>query len=510
MWQETNTFAPRPTTLDDFRRYQLFEGPELVAALAGTGTELGGAIAAAREHRVEPVGLLFGAALPAGTVDRDAFERMLRGLVERARAASTLDGLVLSLHGAMVVDGHPDPEAEIVAALRAVLGDLPIGVALDYHANVSLDLARSADVLCGYRSYPHVDMAERGAEALELVVRMARSDTRPDRHLVKLPLLTVPHAQEDAVAPMRQLLAAADALRAEPDVWAASALPGFAYAETDRLGFAVYLAARSRAADRARELASLVWARREDFAAPLVGPDQAAAAATMAPYPVVLVDVADNVGGGSPGDGTALLHALARARATGSVAVIWDPAAVERAYDVDGARLAVPVGGHSDPRMGPPYPAAGPVRRYGAVSYLRGGTYMRGQRVDMGRVVVVEDPIGELVLTERRVVPFDDDHLTAVDVHPRSARAIVAKGAIAWKAAFGGYAARAIYTRTPGYCPAAVDQLDYRSRPAPCTRWSATPTGRRRWARRSRCPHDRLIRPGHSLISVDDQGAATD
>jgi len=467
IWQETNTFSPQPTSWEDFRRYQLFEGPDLVAALAGTGTELGGAIAAAREHRVRPVGLLFGAALPAGTVERVAFERMLRTLVERARVAPDLDGLVLSLHGAMVVDGHPDPEAEIVAALRAVLGELPIGVTLDYHANVGPALARAADVLCGYRSYPHVDMAERGAEALELVVRMVRGGARPDRHLVKLPLLTVPHAQEDAAAPMRQLLAAADALRADPDVWAASVLPGFAYAETDRLGFAVYVAARSRAADRARELAALVWARRAEFAAPLVGPDQAAAAATEAPYPVVLVDVADNVGGGSPGDGAVLLHALARARATGAVAVLWDPAAVARVHEEGAASVSLPVGGHSDPLMGPPYLASGPVRRYGPVDYLRTGSYMRGQRVEMGRVAVVEDRIGQLVLTEHRVVPFDDDHLAAVDVWPRSARAIVAKGAIAWKAAFGGYAARAVYARTPGYCPAAVDQLSYRSRPEP-------------------------------------------
>jgi microcystin degradation protein MlrC len=92
---------------------------------------------------------------------------------------------------------------------------------------------------------------------------------------------------------------------------------------------------------------------------------------------------------------------------------------------------------------------------------------MRGQRVDMGRVAVVETPIGEIVLTERRVVPFDDDHLRAVGVRPRAARAIVAKGAIAWKAAFGPYAAWSIYCRTPGYCPAAVDQLTYRSRPRP-------------------------------------------
>ncbi|WP_326636059.1 M81 family metallopeptidase [Streptosporangium sp. NBC_01755] len=470
IWQETNTFAVEPTTLADFRRYQFFEGPELVASLRGTGTEPGGAIDAARQRSAYPVGLFFGAALPSGTVRSQAFESMLRRLVAITRARLPLDGLVLSLHGAMVVDGHPDPEAEIVTALRAVVGDIPIGATLDYHANVGATLPEVTDILVGYRTYPHVDMAERGAEAMEAVLRLlraSRTGRRPARHLERLPLLTVPPAQEDVAEPMRSILAAAEQLRAEPGVWAASALPGFAYAESGRLGFAVYLAAETHAVPRARELAAHVWRERDAFSAPLVGPADAVAAVAGVRGPTVLVDVADNVGGGSPGDGTALLHALTRAGVSGVVAVIWDPVSVSAAHAGSADRMELWVGGHSDPAMGPPFRASGPVRRFGSVSYLRTGSYMRGQRVEMGRVAVIEAPIGAIVLTENRVVPFDDDHLRALDLAPRSARVIVAKGAIAWKAAFAGYAAQTVYVRTPGYCPAALDQLDYRSRPAP-------------------------------------------
>ncbi|MEU8270611.1 M81 family metallopeptidase [Sphaerisporangium sp. NPDC049002] len=472
VWQETNTFTPEPTTLADFRRYQLFEGPELVASLRGTGTELGGAIDAARQRSARPVGLLFGAALPAGMVLSHAFESMLRRLVANARAQLPLDGLVLSLHGAMVVEGHPDPEAEIVTALRAVVGDIPIGATLDYHANVGAALPKITNILVGYRTYPHVDMAERGAEAMTAVLRLlrpSRAGRRPARHLEKLPLLTVPPAQEDVAEPMRSILDATERLREEPGVWAASALPGFAYAESGRLGFAVYLAAETHAAPRARELAAHVWRERDAFSARLASPADAVAAvaATRGLGPTVLVDVADNVGGGSPGDGTALLHALDQAGVSGAVAVIWDPASVAVAHARSADRMELWVGGHSDPAMGPPFRASGPVRRFGPVSYLRTGSYMRGQRVEMGRVAVIEASIGTIVLTENRVVPFDDDHLRALGIAPRAASAIVAKGAIAWKAAFAGYAARTVYVRTPGYCPAALDQLDYRSRPAP-------------------------------------------
>src|SRR5262249_18725034 len=148
----------------------------------------------------------------------------------------------------------------------------PIGVTLDYHANLGAALPHLADVLVGYRTYPHVDMAERGAQAMSLVLRAARAGRGPDRQLVKLPLLTVPPAQEDVAEPMRSILATTEALCAEPGVWTASALPGFAYAESDRLGFGVYVAADARAGDRARELAGQVWRERDAFQAPLVDP----------------------------------------------------------------------------------------------------------------------------------------------------------------------------------------------------------------------------------------------
>jgi microcystin degradation protein MlrC len=466
IWHETNTFVPHETDLLDFERYLLAAGPDLTDRLRGTGTELGGAIDWAEQHGVVAVPLLFGAALPSGTVQRRAFETMLRGLVDRAREARPLDAVVVALHGAMMVDGYPDPERTVVAAIREALGDLPVVVTLDYHANVGERLPRVADVLVGYRTYPHVDMADRGAEAMELAVRRVGRSGRPSRGFCALPLLTVPTAQESGSEPMRSVLRAMDDLLRRPGVWTASALPGFAYGDGDQLGFGVYVCADEGADLLARGLAAEVWAMRDRFVTELVDVPEAVRRAMAGPGPAVLVDVADNVGGGSPGDGTAILRALVDARATRSLAVVWDPEAVAVAEAAPGDRMTLAVGGRS-PSMGPPVVLSGTVRRPGRVGYTRSGSYMRGQRVDMGHVVVVDAAVGTVVVTENRVVPFDDDHLTVLGIEPRAARVIVAKGAIAWKAAFGGYAARTVYVRTSGYCPAALDQLRYRSRPVP-------------------------------------------
>ena len=465
IWQETNTFVPSATTLEDFRRYQLFEGGELLDALRGTGSELGGASDVADPAGITLVPLLFGAALPSGTVQRAAFETMLNRLVERLRSAPTVDAVVLAVHGAMVVDGYDDPESTLVRAVREVVADIPIAVTLDYHANLGPDLPHVADYLVGYRTYPHTDMADRGADAMELAVRAARTGRRDQAAMVKLPLLTVPVAQEGAAEPMASILREVDGLIGRSGVATASALPGFAYGDGRRLGFAVYVAATKGAHALAGELAGWVWSRREQFVFDLVDPAVAARSVRSGPAPVVLVDVADNVGGGSPGNGTAILHALARQGIRTAVTVFWDPVAVAAAQTHPSSFGSFEIGSRDDSSMGPMFVASGAIRRCGRVVYRRTGSYMRGQQVDMGEVVVIESSVGPIVLTQNRVVPFDDDHLRVLGIEPRTAGAIVAKGAIAWKAAFGDYAGRTVYVRTPGYTPSALDQLHYTSRP---------------------------------------------
>jgi microcystin degradation protein MlrC len=467
IWHETNTFAPGATTLDDFRRWQLHAGDELLATYRGTGTEPGGAIAAAEAAGAEVVPLLFAGALPSGIVRRDAFDALADELVSRAHAAGQLDGVVLCLHGAMVVEGGGAPETELAERVRAAVGDVPLGVTLDLHANVEVRLADVADVLVGYTTYPHVDMRDCGDEACRLVLRMLAERRRPRTRLVKLPLLTPPQVQGTDDEPMRSVRAAVDSLKSRERIWSASFLPGFAYADVDRLGFTIYVAADDDADGPATELATAVWERRAELDRELVDPAEAVAAAVAGPAPAVLVDVADNVGGGSPGDGTALLQALLEQGATGAVVVLWDPRAVEQLYASDDEQATLDVGGRSGPELGPPARVAGRVRRPGRVEYRRSGSYMRGQHVDMGRVAVVECAAGEVVLTENRVVPFDDDHLSLLGIDPRASRILVAKGAIAWRAAFGDYAARTIFVRSPGYCPADIARVDYRERPRP-------------------------------------------
>lgn len=456
IWHETNSFVPTTTTLADFESYQLQRHQALLQAYEGTNTELGGAIRAADKLGVEIVPLTFAAAVPSGMVSREAFQTLNDWLLADLAEATQLDGVVLVLHGALAVENSLYPEAELARAVRKLKPGIPVVATLDLHANLGHELAEVLDLVIAYDTFPHVDMGDRGAEAVELVERMHDLGRAPRKRHVKVPLLTAPQMQGTNEEPMLSVMEQLHKEESASEVWTVSATPGYPYSDVDRLGFSIFVAADDHADTIAERLASTVWHRRGEFEPQLTDPEAAIAQASQSRRsgPVILVDVADNVGGGSPGDGTLILSELERRGKKDSVTVIWDPSSVARCFEEPTALTGIDVGGRWG--LGPPVHLTGDIRPIGDMVYRRSGAYMTGQQVEMGRVVIVSSGAGDVVLTEKRVMPFDDDHLRVLGLRPESYAIVVVKSASAWKAAFGAYASKAIYVRTPGFCPSDV------------------------------------------------------
>ena len=119
------------------------------------------------------VPLVWAAASPSAHVTRDAYERIAGAMIERLRAAGAVDGVYLDLHGAMVAEHTEDGEGELLKRIRGIVGGgLPIVASLDYHANLTPDMAALATALVGYRTYPHIDMAETGRRAAGLLDKL--------------------------------------------------------------------------------------------------------------------------------------------------------------------------------------------------------------------------------------------------------------------------------------------------------------------------------------------------
>ncbi len=269
MAHETNTFSNVPADRKQFETRSLHYGGEIIEAFRGTGTCLGGMIDEATRRGATLIPSVAAAASPAGFVTKDIYghvkERMLRDL----KAAGAVDGVLLDLHGAMVPEGLDDGEGDLIQAVRRVVGPgVPIAVTLDFHGNLSETMVREADLLHGYKTYPHVDMGERGVEATERLIDVISRRIRPTTALRKPPLLPPLGNQGTSRGPMRRLYDMADEMEKDPTVISISIFAGFPHADIPDAGFGIYVVTDGdqALADRlADELAVTAWTHRHEF-----------------------------------------------------------------------------------------------------------------------------------------------------------------------------------------------------------------------------------------------------
>lgn len=471
IWQETNTYSSRATTLREFADFELLTGDAIAERHAGTRSVIGGMLDA---DDLDVVPIFSAGAWPGGPADRATLDQLHERFTAALRNAGPLDGLLLNLHGAMVCEGVDDVELETVRVVRDVVGDVPLTAVVDLHGNPSPEMVEACGVVISYDTYPHVDMYERGREAAELL-----GETLAGAHLRtqtgKVPQLSSPLAQATDERPMAQLQKVGRELTRDAGLRRICLLPGFPYSDVARAGFSVLVTASHRQAAGAREVISRLCARvercREDFTVSRPSPAAAVRQALASSAgPVVLADVADNIGGGSPGDGTALLAELLAQGARDAVVLITDAeVAREAAARGAGRELDVEVGAKTDDRHGDPIPVHGRVLRITNGHYRSEGSWMTGRDFTMGTTAVIDLGGVTLIVMERATPPFHREQLTSVGIDPASASVIAVKGAIAWRAAYGDVAVDAIEVDTPGVCP--VDPANLPRTTTPMSTW---------------------------------------
>ena len=268
LMQETNTFNPTPTGLDAFRAGYYWEGDELLAGYRGVRLEVAGFLDVLEAAGATVVPLIATQAYAGGLVTREAFDHCVGELVARLRRAGPLDGVLLSLHGAMVVEDAPDAEGELLATLRAEFGHrLPIAASFDLHGHITAEMCRHSSMLVGYQSYPHIDQVETGQRTARLLLDTIQGRLHPVVALAKRPLLLSPVAAYTTAGPLAEVAAAARAMEQSGRVLAASLFPVQPWIDVPDLGFAALVVAQEQqaATAAANELADMVWRARDDF-----------------------------------------------------------------------------------------------------------------------------------------------------------------------------------------------------------------------------------------------------
>ena len=451
---ESNTFSDTRT---DYGAFSQTFARYLINAWEETHHEMAGFIQGATQYDYTAHPTLMASATPAGPVTDDAFDRLTDMLIQHLKSIPKYDGLLLALHGALVAESYPDGDGEILRRLREALGrDLPIVVTLDQHANVSEQMVAESTALVIYKTTPHIDQRQRGLQAAELMMRILRDEVTPAQALAKPPMLLNILYHNTSVPPMAPILTAAKQLEMRTDVLAASVAVGYPYADVYEAGPAFVVTTDDNpkpAQTEADRLSDMLWRVREELTLDL--PDAAQAveqAVASEEHPVILVEMGDNIGGGSPGDSTFVLAELQQQGASGFVVILCDPEGVQTCVQAGiGADVALDVGAKADNLHGSPVSIQGKVRlihdgRYEETEPRHGG--QRHHNQGLTAVIAVGDSL--VVLTSRRQTPFSLHQLLSLGINPTEMRMIVVKAAVAFRAAYEPIAGRIIEVDTPG------------------------------------------------------------
>jgi len=446
---ESNSFNPSKTQLKDFSRRKAAPVDEVLEEWSKSSDIISGYVEGARRFGLKLQPTLVATATPKGIVADEAFNTLMDELIRQLKAIPKLDGLLLDNHGAMVVESYPHGDVESVRRLREAMGPaFPIVVTHDFHANVSPEIVKLSTALVTFKENPHIDTKERGIQAAQIMSGIVSGKVRPFQAIAKPPMMYNIVFQYTKREPLLPIVEESRRLEKNPKILACSVSGGYQYADVPEMGPSVVVVTDNDPALAEREakrLSDMLWATRDRIVLKL--PDAAAAvksAMTGDKFPAALIDMGDNIGGGSAGDSTFILEELLKQKAQGWVMVIADPEAVAAAMRAGiGRPFDMLVGAKTDDLHGRP------VRIRGRVKSLHEGKYVEtevrhggGRYWDMGHTAVIEtegstqDLPNLLLLTALRSSPNSLHQLISCGVYPQRQKILVVKGAIAPRAAY--------------------------------------------------------------------------
>jgi microcystin degradation protein MlrC len=473
--QESNTFLPGITTFEHFRQDLLLTGEEVRSHFANAHHEVRGFFDGLARPNFEAVPIFAARALPFGAIEPAAFDSLLKLMLDELESVGRLDGLLVAPHGATVAQSHSDADGYWLAKVRQFVGpQLPIIGTLDPHGNMSADMVIATDALTAYRTNPHIDQEQRGLEAAELMVRTLRGQVSPVQAACFPPMLINIERQCTSEPPLDRLVAAFEEVRGHAGVLSASLMLGFPYSDVDEMGASALVVTDGNlplAQSLADQLGDAIWSGREGLAGSFISVEQAVTQARDLPGPICMLDMGDNVGGGSPANGTWLAHELCRQQLGPSFICLYDPDAVTQAEAAGvGSRVRLAVGGQTDDLHGTPFETEFMVKFVGDGRFTEDQVRHGGiTEFNQGRTAIVEtgDGLLTVMLTTRRTPPFSLRQLTAFGLDPLAFRVLVAKGVNAPLAAYQPVCPTILRVNTRGVTMADVTQLPYHHRRRP-------------------------------------------
>lgn len=464
---ETNTFCAKKADFEAFRVFRWFEGEDLITKQRGVATDLGGFVDEMEKYGdTELIPAIGIGAMPCGTVQTEVFDFACERILGAIKAHMPLDGVFFHLHGATVVEGHPDASGELCAATREIIGEnIPLICSLDLHANVTKKMAENADALVCYDCYPHTDIAETGAAAARIMRKILREKAIPTMAYRRIPyLLPLFPTAEPQISPIYDRM---KEMRGMAGVLEARLAHGFFPSDVEEMGMAVMVTTdndQALAERLAEELSQMVIERIPQLVREYPDLDEVLDRIEReGKYPAVLADASDNPGAGALGETTHILRRILERGITGAaVATILDPESVKKCEQAGvGNTVHLSLGGWSDPVLsGGPIEVEAYVRAITDGNYVFKGKMSHGLWGTHGKAAVIEVGGNVIIVTSLTRQPFDLEVFRSHGIAPEEYRILVTKSSVHYKADYGKIA-KAMYTLSlPGV--ASPDPKAYR------------------------------------------------
>ncbi|MBQ8340719.1 MAG: M81 family metallopeptidase [Clostridia bacterium] len=470
--QESNSFNP---VLMREERFSTWEGDEVAGFYGRNRGIIGGMIDTLVDSGAE---LIYGRYMTASSggplEDAVALHFIEKALADIA-AAGKLDGIAIALHGATMSASSDDVCGDILAAIRAAVGEeMPIAAGFDLHANITEKISQNADYACGYQTYPHLDQHGTGVRAATLLLRHLSGKVGKTAY-ARVPVIAPAHAYTTESGALKLLVDEAKALVEGGEILDYTIFEAQPWLDTPEIAAAVVVTAEN--AEKAREVADhlakrQLEIRRELQGTPLFDVDDVIekALANKSGKPVVLVDSADSRGAGSTADSAAVIEALLPHRGKLRAAVgVCDAPAVEEAFRVGVGNCAdFTLGATIAPDLSRPVTVKNAlVRSLHNGEFFAVGPSGRGDRSRCGRVAVL-DVDGILIqVSSASRNEKDIGFFRGFGIDPELCQLVSVKACTSFRAAYGPIAAEICNTATPGAAGTVLTALPYKHRPEP-------------------------------------------
>ena len=435
--QEVSTFNPHLSRYEDFA---VRRGEQLVAYHRQVRNEVGGALSVFDQHPDLDIVPTYSAHfITSGGTLREACWQTIAGefleAIDKASRQGPVDGIYLSMHGAMASQQQSDPEGYLLEQIAGRFGSaIPIVVSLDLHGILTDRMLRHCDAVVPYHTYPHVDFYETGARAARLLLRILDGSVTPVTARVTIPALVRGDQLITETGLFGNCMRMAQQLEATNQGLSAGMFISNPFTDVPELQTSSIVVADGDpawASQQALRMATLFWEHHQAMQVPLISLDAMASQLCEAhrkgePGTWGLVDAADATSSGASGDSNEILRALLQAHYRGSVLLpIVDAPAVTAAFAAGvGQRLMIPLGGSLDPQRFSPIPLEVRVRMLGDGRLI---SESFGERWDAGPTAVLESGSMTIVATSRAVSLYDRTLFLAHGQDPRRFDAVVIK-----------------------------------------------------------------------------------